>query len=178
MPLLGAIAVIGLVVAGLVMARLAGRPAPEATLPRPDTRVGVVYAQLAAVSAGILLFLPILLVGFSFAVVAAAARGEGLAWESAIGMSYFFIGIPAAVGLVLLVIPYALFRAAGRRVGSRQAVRWVGGGLAIWNAGVAVIHVGSVVSAVTPAAGWLVRGRVWPRRACSACRHGVYRQKS
>jgi len=84
--------------------------------------------------------------------VAAVARGEGLAWQSGIGMSYFFIGIPAAVGLVLLLIPYALFRAAGRRVGSRQAVRWVGGLLVIWNAGVALIHVGSALSATGPTA--------------------------
>ncbi len=151
-PLFGAIAVIGLVLAGLVMARLAGQPAPQATLPRPDTRVGVVYAVLAAVSAGLLLFLPVLLVGYSLSVVAAVSRGEGLAWQSSVAMTYTFLGIPAAVGLVLLVVPYALFRAASRRVGTKQAVRWVGGLLAIWHAGMALLRVGDISSAIDPAA--------------------------
>jgi hypothetical protein len=48
------------------------------TLP---SRAGVAYAVLAAASAGLLLFLPILLVGSSFYVVAAAAQGEGLGSE-------------------------------------------------------------------------------------------------
>jgi hypothetical protein len=122
------------------------------TLAHPDQRSGAVYAVLAAVSAGILLFLPVLLVGYSLSVVAAVARGEGLAWGSVVAMSYVFIGIPAAVGLVLLVVPYALFRAAIRRVGTRQAVRWVGGLLALWHAGMALLRVGDVSSAINPSA--------------------------
>lgn len=104
-----------------------------------ESRAGLIYAVLAAALAGILLFLPVLLVGFSFYVVAAVARGEGLGWQSGVAMTYVFIGIPAFIGLVLLVIPYALFRASARRVGTQQAVRWVGRGLAVWHAGVALL---------------------------------------
>ncbi|MEK6191365.1 MAG: hypothetical protein AABM41_03450 [Chloroflexota bacterium] len=118
----------------------------------PDTRAGVVHAVLAAVSAGALLYLPVLLVGYTMTVVAAVARGEGLAWQSSVAMTYTFLGIPAAVALFLLVIPYALFRAATRRLGTQQAVRWVGGLLVIWHAGVALISVVGASSAVTPAA--------------------------
>ena len=116
------------------------------------SRAGVVYAVLAAASAAILLFLPVLLLGFSVYVVAAVARGEGLNWQSGVGMTYFFIGILAFVGLALLVIPYALFRAAVRRVGNRQAVRWVGGWLVVWHAGLALIWAWSAVFGPIPAA--------------------------
>jgi hypothetical protein len=112
----------------------------------------VALAVIAAALAGVLLFLSIQLLGYSFSVVAAVARGDGLAWQSAVAMTYLFLGIPAAVGLVLLVIPYAVFRAASRRLGSRQAVRLVGGLLALWHAGVALFTIGSASSAVTPAA--------------------------
>jgi hypothetical protein len=110
------------------------------------SRAGLVYAVLAAALAGLLLFLPILLVGFSFYVVAAVAQGEGLGWQSVVAMNYVFIGIPAFTGLVLLVIPYALFRASARRVGTRQAVRWVGRGLVIWQAGVALLWAWNAIS--------------------------------
>lgn len=112
-----------------------GTPEAVAT----PSRAGQVYAVLGAILAGLLLFLPVLLVGFSFYVVAAVARGEGLGWQSGVAMTYVFIGIPAFIGLVLLVIPYALFRASARRIGRRQAVRWVGGGLVVWHAGVALM---------------------------------------
>lgn len=62
-------------------------------------------------------------------------------------MNYVFIGIPAFLGLVLLVIPYALFRASARRVGTQQAVRWVGRGLVAWHAGVALIWAWNAISA-------------------------------
>ena len=110
------------------------------------SRAGLVYAVLAAALTGVLLFLPILLLGFSFYVVATVARGEGLGWQSVVAMNYFFIGIPAFIGLVLLVLPYALFRASARRVGTRQAVRWVGRGLVAWHAGLALIWVWNAIS--------------------------------
>jgi len=118
----------------------------------------MVYAVVAAVSAGLLLFLPVLLVGHSLSVVAAVARGEGLAWQSSVGMTYVFIGIPAAVGLLLLLIPYALFQAASSRVGTRQAVVWVGGLVVIWHAGVALIWVGEAISGPAPTAD---PGAIW-----------------
>ncbi|MGH2488714.1 MAG: hypothetical protein ACRDFR_03760, partial [Candidatus Limnocylindria bacterium] len=123
------------------------RPEPVAT----PSREGLIYAVLAAALAGILLFLPILLVGFSLYVVAAVARGEGLGWQSGVAMTYAFIGIPAFIGLVLLVIPYALFRASARRVGTQQAVRWVGRGLVVWHAGVALIWAWDGMSGTNPA---------------------------
>jgi len=119
-----------------------GAPESGAT----PSRAGRIYALLAAVLAGLLLYLPILLVGFSLYVVAAVARGEGLGWQSVVEMNYFFIGIPAFIGLVLLVVPYRLFRASARRVGTRQAARWVGRGLVVWHAGVALIFTLTAIS--------------------------------
>jgi hypothetical protein len=119
-------------------------------LTSPHTRAGVVYAVLAAASAGLLLFLPVLLLAYSFGVVAAVARGEGLAWQSSVAMTYTFIGIPAVLGLLLLFIPYALFRAADRRLGTRQAVRWVGSVLAVLSAGVALIWAWEAFSGPKP----------------------------
>ena len=115
------------------------------------TRAGALYAVLAAVSAALLLFLPVLLLGVSMSVVAAVARGEGLAWQSVVGMTYAFVGIPGLLALLLLFIPYAWFRAAGRRLGTRRAIRWVGGLLVAWQAGVALLWAGEAMSGPTPA---------------------------
>lgn len=125
-----------------------GRPETGTT----HTRAGVVYAVLAAASAGLLLFLPVTLLGYSFYVVAAVARGEGLAWQSVVAMSYALVGIPALLSLFLLLIPYMLFLAAGRRLGTRQAVMWVGGLLVGWHAGAAAIWAWNSTSGFTRAA--------------------------
>jgi hypothetical protein len=122
------------------------------------TRAGVVYAVLAAVTAGLLLFLPVLLLGITMSVVASVARGEGLAWQSVVAMTYAFIGIPALLALVLLFPPYALFGAAGRRLGNGRATRLVGGLLVTWHAGVALLWTGVAMSALTPAT---ERPEVW-----------------
>ena len=114
-------------------------------------RAGVVYVVLAAASAALLLFLPVLLLGYTFSVLATVARGEGLAWASVVGMSYAFIGIPSVLGMFLLIVPYRLLRAAGRRIGTRRSIRWVGGLLVAWNAVVAFIWAGEALSAFTPA---------------------------
>src|SRR6266540_3298450 len=59
--------------------------------------------------------------GFIFAMAAAASAS-------------LFLFLP----IVLLVVPYRLFKAAARRLGSRQAVPVVGGLVAIWHALVGV----------------------------------------
>jgi len=118
------------------------------------SRRGAALAALAALSAGILLFLPTSLVGYTFAVLAAVEGGQGLAWTSAVGLTYGLTGIPAVVGLVLLVIPYALLRASARQVGEHEAVRWTGLLLVGWNVVIALIH--------------LVTGEIWAAAAFGA----------
>jgi len=103
------------------------------------TRAGVAFVVLAAASGALLLFAPVVILGYTFTVLAAVIRGEGLAWGSVVGMSYAFGGIAALISLILLVIPYALLRAASRRLGTWRAVIGVGVTLVIWHAGVATI---------------------------------------
>jgi hypothetical protein len=100
-------------------------------------RAGIAFAVLAAASASLLLALPVMLLGYTLHVLSAVIRGDGLAWQSSVAMTYTFVGIPALASLVLLVVPYRLFRAAGRRLGTRRAVLWVAGLLAVWHIGVA-----------------------------------------
>lgn len=115
-------------------------------------RAGVAFAVLAAGSGALLLFLPVMMLGYTMSVLVSVMRGEYLAWQSVVAMSYALVGIPALLSLVLLVIPYALFRAAGRRLGTRQAVIWVGGLLMVWHTGVAVIWAWDATSGFTRAA--------------------------
>ncbi|MDQ2934086.1 MAG: hypothetical protein M3R49_03725 [Chloroflexota bacterium] len=115
------------------------------------TRAGVIYAVLAAASAALLLFLPVLLLGITMSVVASVMRGEVVAWRGSVDLGYAFVGIPALLGVFLLILPSRLFRAAGRRLGSRRAIRLVGGLLVAWNAGVAVIWAWQATSGPTPA---------------------------
>jgi hypothetical protein len=120
--------------------------------PQPGTtRAGVLYAMLAAASAALLLFLPVLLLGITMSVVASVERGEIVAWQSNVAMTYVFIGIPALATLVLLFIPSALFARARRRLGDRRAIRLVGGLLVAWHVGVALLWIRAAVSAFTPA---------------------------
>lgn len=112
----------------------------------------------AAASAATLLFLPLLLLGYSVFVLGAIARGEGLAWQSGVAMTYAFLGIPALLSLALLVIPYRLFRAAERRLGTRPAVVIVGGLLAVWHVAVAAIWAWNTTSGFTRA---VVADNVW-----------------
>lgn len=114
------------------------------------TRAGVVYAVLAAASAGLLLFLPVLLVGITISVLAAVMRGDIVAWASSVGMTFVFVGIPALLALFLLFIPSAMVRAARRRLGTRRTIRWVGGLLVAWHAGVALVWVRAAMSASGP----------------------------
>jgi hypothetical protein len=102
-----------------------------------DKRAGIALAFLAAVSGAVLLFLPIVILGYSLHVLVAVVRGDALAWQSSFAMTYTFAGIPALFSLVLLVIPYRLFWAAARRLGTRDALLLVSGLLALWLAVVA-----------------------------------------
>jgi len=61
-----------------------------------------------------------------------------------------FIGIPALLGLFLLVLPYRLFRAAARRLGRQTSIRWVSGLFVAWNAGVALIWAWQAMSRSSP----------------------------
>lgn len=114
-------------------------------------RAGVAYAVLAAVAAGLLLLLPVLVLGITLSVVASVMRGDVVAWVSNVGMTYVFVGIPALISLFLLVIPLRALRAAGRRLGAGRAIRWAGGALAAWHAGVALLWVREAVGHSTPA---------------------------
>lgn len=114
--------------------------------------------MLAAASAGLLLFLPILLLGIILSVVASLARGDVVAWRGSVDLTLVFIGIPALLALLLLFIPLALFRAAGRRLGTWRAIRWVGGLLVGWHACVALLWTQAAMSAFTPA---IERPEVW-----------------
>ncbi|HUF05893.1 MAG TPA: hypothetical protein VMP86_00740 [Candidatus Binatia bacterium] len=124
-----------------------GMPEPGAS----PTRAGVLYAVGAAVSAGLLLLLPVLMVGITMSVIASVMRGDIVAWVSGAGMTFVFVGIPALLSLFLLIIPYTLFWAAGRRVGTRRAIRWVGGLLVGWHAGVALLWARQATSGFRPA---------------------------
>lgn len=110
--------------------------APNGT---PETRRGVAFAVLSAATGALLLFVPVALLGFTFSVLDHLLRGDGMAWQSVVGMGYTFGGILALISLALLVIPYRLLRTAGRRIGMQQAVMWAGGLLAGWHASVAAI---------------------------------------
>ena len=94
---------------------------------------GFLLALLAAGLAAVLLFLPVVLLGYSAYVLAAVINGEPLAWQSSVAMTYTFLGIPAAVSLALLVVPYLLRRAASRRIGHGQSALIIGGLLASWH---------------------------------------------
>jgi hypothetical protein len=99
----------------------------------------VAYAVGAAGLAAAFLFLPILLLGFVASVVASVAAGEVVAWISSVDMTLTFVGIPALLSLLLLVIPLLLYQAAARRLGPSRATMWVGGLLAAALFGVALV---------------------------------------
>lgn len=54
------------------------------------TRAGVLYAVLAAASAGLLLFLPILLLGITLSVIASVARGDVVAWRGSVDLTLLY----------------------------------------------------------------------------------------
>jgi len=113
----------------------------DAGAPRPttdDSGTGFIFAMAAAASASLLLFLPVVLLGYTVHVLAAVLTGEALNWQSSVAMTYTFVGIPALVAVLLLVVPYRLYKAAARRLGSSQATFVVGGAVAVWHAVVAV----------------------------------------
>ena len=103
-----------------------------------NRRRGVAYAIAAAGLAAVFLFLPILLLGFTMQVVASVAHGEIVAWRSSVDLTYVFLGIPALLSILLLLIPLRLLQAAGRLIGSAPATRWVDGLLAAALGGVAL----------------------------------------
>jgi len=123
-----------------------------------NARSGVGYALLAAASAAVLLFLPVLLLGITMSVVASVMRGEIIGWRGSVDMTFAFIGIPALLSLFLLKIPYVLFRATARRIGSQRAIWWVGGVLVAWHVGIAMIWAAQAVSRATPA---IERPEIW-----------------
>jgi hypothetical protein len=103
-----------------------------------DSGTGFIFAVAAAASASLLLFLPIVLLGYTAYVLAALITGEALNWQSSVAMTYTFVGIPALVSVLLLVVPYRLFKAAATRLGTSQTTFVVGGAVAVWHAVVAV----------------------------------------
>ena len=103
-------------------------------------RAGLGYAALAAIATGLVLLLPTLLLGVTVTVIRSVLVGEIVAWRS-VEMTYVFLGVPALIALVLAFIPYRLFRAASRRLGTPRATRWVGGMLVLWNAAIALLWV-------------------------------------
>ena len=105
--------------------------------PAADNQAGFLFALAAAASASLLLFLPVVLLGYSAHLLAAVMNGEALAWQSSVAMTYTFVGIPTLVSLALLFIPYRLYRSAVSRLGGQQANLLVGGLLAVWHAAVA-----------------------------------------
>jgi hypothetical protein len=84
-------------------------------------------------------------------VVASVMRGDVVAWRGSVDLGYAFIGTPALLALLLLIVPYRLLRAAGRRLGARRAIRLAGGLLVAGNAGVALIWGWQALSGPTPA---------------------------
>jgi hypothetical protein len=103
-----------------------------------DSGTGFIFAVAAAASASLLLFLPVVLLGYTAYLLSAVISGEALNWQSSVAMTYTFVGIPALVSVLLLVVPYRLFKAAARRLGTSQATFVVGGAVAVWHAVVAV----------------------------------------
>lgn len=73
-----------------------------------DNQAGFLFALGAAASAAVLLFLPVVLLGYSAYLLAALISGEALAWQSSVAMTYTFVGIPTLVSVVLLFLPYLL----------------------------------------------------------------------
>ena len=120
--------------------------------------LGLVYAALSGVIAAALLFLPVNFVGYCLIVLVRLERGEELAWQSEVLMTFALLGPLALISLVLLLVPRALYRAAARRVGSRRALLSVGGILVVWHVGLAVVW------AMAPARGSgvdPVRDQIW-----------------
>ena len=78
--------------------------------------------------------------------------------RSSVAMTYTFLGIPALLALILLIVPYQLFRAAERRVGTGPALRLVGGLLALWHVAVAAAWAWNSTSGFSRAA---VNDSVW-----------------
>jgi hypothetical protein len=102
-----------------------------------DNQAGFLFALGAGASAALLLFLPVVLFGYSAHLLAAVISGTPLAWQSSVAMTYTFVGIPTLLSLALLFVPYRLHRAAVSRLGGRQATLLVGGLLTAWHAAVA-----------------------------------------
>jgi len=51
-------------------------------------RSGAAFALSAAALAALLLFLPVMILGCTMSVAVSVMRGEGLAWQSGVAMSY------------------------------------------------------------------------------------------
>jgi hypothetical protein len=101
-----------------------------------NSGAGIVFAFFAAASAALFLFLPVVLIGFTASFLAGVLQSEPVSRSSATE-AYGFLAIPTVISLVLLFIPYRLFKAAKRRMGAREAVLVVAGLLAVWHAAVA-----------------------------------------
>ena len=95
------------------------------------------FALGAGASASVLLFLPVVLLGYTAHLLASVINGEAVNWQSSVAMTYTFVGIPTLISLALLFVPYRLYRAAVSRLGGPQANLVVGGLLAVWHAAVA-----------------------------------------
>lgn len=100
-------------------------------------RAGIAFAVAAAASAALLLFLPVLMLAFGLYTLVAAMGGEPIG--STVEMTAVFLAVPTIASLILLIVPYRLFRAAGSRIGPRQAFVWVAGLLMVAYVAVATI---------------------------------------
>ena len=113
------------------------QPESSTTSNSPQWR-GITYAVFAGALAAALLFLPVLLLGYTIQIVASVATGEVLAWQSSVGLNYAILGPIALLSVTLLIIPFLRYRAATRIIGRTRATLWAGGVLAAALAGVAL----------------------------------------
>jgi hypothetical protein len=97
---------------------------------------GFLLAVLAAASAALFLFLPITILGYTAYLLGAALIGRQVSGMG-VAETYAFVGGPAVISVLLMIVPYRLCRAASRRIGHDQSAVIIGGLLTIWHAGVA-----------------------------------------
>ena len=118
--------------------RTIGHMTDDARLPRPArTPPAAIYSVLAGAMAAALVSPAVLLIGITLTVIAEVARGENIAWQSSVAMNYVFIGVPALLVLIMLVIPARVLASASERIGHARATRWAGVGLTTWFAVIA-----------------------------------------
>lgn len=140
----------------------------------------IILVVLSAVFA-VLLYLPVLLLGYTFSVLASVVRGEHLAWQSVVAMSYAFLGVPALFSLAALLVPWRVMRTRPSTATPRQAATWVGVLLVTWHVAMALFWTQSGLTRATNGDdGWLALASAVTALAILvatiiAARHGVSR---